>query len=215
MFKKTTIHNAKTEDIIHALGNAVPAAVAQARAGNLPEVIGLSGGNAARDGEITGKWIRANVRYKIDDFENQNIQLVSALLRSGQGDCKSFSLLFCAIMNAAGYNCGFRFARYRDTGNFTHVYNIVENQNNLLTFDTCLKDLKELKHFKEIKDMRVNYIAGAPLMVQGKAMTRQQIKRRINKPTLRQLMADDRYLSLDKIGEVDAVGKLFKKKKDK
>ena len=60
--------------------------------------------------------------------------------------------------------------------------------------------------------MRVNYIAGEPLMIQDKAMTRQQIKRQMNKPTLRQLMRDDRYLSLSKIGEVDTIGKLFGKK---
>jgi hypothetical protein len=183
---KNAVNNGRTHDIIYSLAIAAPAAIAQAKAANLPEIIGLSGHDVQRDGNLTGQWIRQNVTYKIDTFTDQNIKLPSALLRLKKGDCKSFSLLFLAIMEAAGHNCGFRFARYRNNGSFTHVYNICfDLKNNLYTFDTCLKDLKELKNFKEIKDMRVNYIAGAPMM----------INERTNKPTLRQLMTDDRYLS--------------------
>jgi hypothetical protein len=195
--------NAKTDDIIYHLGGAVPAAMAQAKNSNLPEVIGLSGADIASDGFLAANWIKNNVTYKIDDFKNQNIQLPSALLRSGFGDCKSLSLLFAAIMNAAGYNCGFRFARYKNGGNFTHVYNIVlDNYNKIFTFDVCTKDLKELKHFKEIKDMNVNYVAGVPLMIQNRARLKSNLQ---NKPTLRQLLNDDRYLTA--MGKVDFIGK--------
>ena len=189
MFKKTAVNNGKTHDIIYSLAIAAPAAIAQAKNANLPEVIGLTGADAKRDGELTGQWIRNNVSYKIDTFEDQNIQLPSALLRSKKGDCKSFSLLFLAIMEAAGHNCGFRFARYRNTGSFTHVYNFVlDNQKNIYTFDACLPNLKELQHYKEIKDMRVNYIAGAPMMIKE--------TNRMRKPTLQQLMSDDRFASI-------------------
>jgi hypothetical protein len=200
--------NAKTDDIIYHLGGAVPAAMAQAKNANLPEVIGLSGADIASDGFLTGQWIKNNVTYKIDDFKNQNIQLPSALLRSGFGDCKSLSLLFCSIMNAAGYNCGFRFARYKSGGNFTHVYNIVlDNNNKIYTFDVCTKDLKELLHYKEIKDMNVNYVAGVPLMVQNRARLKRNFQ---NKPTLKQLMNDDRYLTAS-MGNADFIGKKKKK----
>jgi hypothetical protein len=198
--------NAKTDDIIYHLGGAVPAAMAQAKNANLPEVIGLSGADIASDGFLTGNWIKNNVTYKIDDFRNQNIQLPSALLRSGFGDCKSLSLLFCSIMNAGGYNCGFRFARYKNGGNFTHVYNIVlDNNNKIYTFDVCTKDLKELQHYKEIKDMNVNYVAGVPLMIQKRARLKRNFEK---KPTLRQLMTDDRYLTLaNAMGEPDFIGR--------
>jgi hypothetical protein len=205
---KIAKENAKTDDIIYHLGGAVPAAMAQAKNANLPEVIGLSSADIASDGFLTGQWIKNNVTYKIDNFRNQNIQLPSALLRSGFGDCKSLSLLFCSIMNAAGYNCGFRFARYKNGGNFTHVYNIVlDNNNKIYTFDVCTKDLKELQHYKEIKDMNVNYVAGVPLMIQNRARLKRNFE---NKPTLKQLMSDDRYLS-QTMGEVDFIGrkKLF------
>jgi len=205
MFKLAK-ENAKTDDIIYHLGGAVPAAIAQAKNANLPEVIGLSGGNIASDGILAGQWIRNNVTYRIDDFENQNIQLPSALLRSGFGDCKSLSLLFMAIMNAAGYNAGYRFARYKNKGSFTHVYNVVlDNQNKFYTFDVCVKDLKELQHYKEIKDMNINYIAGAPLMIQRRSRLK---NRKIVKPTFAQLMRDDRYLTVaNQISEPDFIGR--------
>jgi hypothetical protein len=51
-----------------------------------------------------------------------------------------------------------------------------------------LPNLKELQHYKEIKDMRVNYIAGAPMMIKE--------TNNMRKPTLAQLMRDDRYASI-------------------
>jgi hypothetical protein len=213
-YKKNVVEDARTHDIIYSLALAAPAAIAQAKAANLPEIIGLTGGNAAEDGKLAGQWIRNNVKYKIDTFEDQNIQLPSALLRSGAGDCKSFSLLFLSIMEAAGYNAGFRFASYKENRPFNHVYNfILSNQNKILTFDTCIKDLKELAHYKKIKDMRVNYLAGVPTLITEnnkiKPMRRRIIMR---KPTLSELMTDDRYMNIGFI-EDEAIGKRGRFKK--
>jgi hypothetical protein len=198
---KTAVNNARTHDIIYSLCIAAPAAIKQAKQFNLPEVIGLTGGNLENDATITGKWIRNNVKYKIDSFENQNIQLPSALLKTNTGDCKSISLLFLAIMEAAGYNGGFRFAAYRGK-NFTHVYNFFENKNKLYTFDACIKDLKEHKTYTNIKDMKVNYLAGTPMLIDETGINRQ--------PTAIELMQDDRILGINGIGKK----KLFKKFKN-
>jgi|688.fasta_scaffold28521_3 hypothetical protein len=208
---KTAVNNAKTHDIIYSLCIAAPAAIKQAKQFNLPEIIGLTGGNLENDAILTGKWIRNNVKYKIDSFDNQNIQLPSALLNSKSGDCKSISLLFLAIMEAAGYNGGFRFAGYRGK-NFTHVYNFFDNKNKLYTFDACINDLKEHKTYTNIKDMKVNYLAGTPMMIDETGINRQ--------PTARELMQDDRILGINGIGKkkkftkiknfVNKVGKLTK-----
>ena len=208
---KTAVNNARTHDIIYSLCIAAPAAIKQAKQFNLPEIIGLTGGNLENDATLTGKWIRNNVKYKIDSFENQNIQLPSALLKTNTGDCKSISLLFLAIMEAAGYNGGFRFAAYRGK-NFTHVYNFFENKNKLYTFDACIKDLKEHKTYTNIKDMKVNYLAGTPMMIDETGINRQ--------PTAKELMQDDRVLAINGIGKkkrfkkiknfVNKVGKLTK-----
>lgn len=190
---KTAVNDAKTHDIIYALCMAAPAAIQQAKQFNLPEVIGLQGANLQNDAILTGKWIRNNIKYKVDSFENQNIQLPSALLKSNTGDCKSISLLYLAIMEAAGYNGGFRFAAYRGN-NFTHVYNFFVNKNNINTFDACIKDLKEHKKYTKIKDMKVNYIAGTPLLIN------QQTNNTMQKLPIKLLMRDDRYASINGIG---------------
>jgi len=200
LYKQTTAENANTYDILYSLTNAVPAAIAQAIQFNLPELVGITPETTPIEaGMLTGYWIRANVKYKLDPFNEQNIQLPSSLLRTKNGDCKSLSLLFLSIMEAAGYNAGFRFVSYRKNKNYTHVYNyICFNQNNFFTFDCCIKNLAENQNYKKVKNMRVNYLAGTPVMmgeddVQG-----------MNKPTVQQLIRDDRYMSIEGI---DFIGK--------
>jgi hypothetical protein len=190
---KTAVKNAKTHDIIYSLCMAVPAAIKQVKQYNLVDTIGLSGNDLKRDAELTGNWIRKNTTYKIDNFKNQNIQLPSALLKSGTGDCKSISLLYLAIMEAAGYNGGFRFAGYRGN-NFTHVYNFFVNKNNIVTFDACIKNLKEILTFTKIKDMRVNYLAGTPMLIDETGIERT--------PTAAELMQDDRIAGVNGIGRL-------------
>lgn len=167
MWKRNAVVNGNTNDIIYSLCLAVPGAIEQAKQFNLPEIIGLTGANLVNDAILAGKWIRANVTYRIDKFGEQNIQYPSAVLRDGFADCKSISLLYLSIMEAAGWkNSGFRFASYKNNAPFTHVYNIFfDNQNNLYTFDGCIKNLQEVKKYKSIKDMNVNYIAGVPKMI--------------------------------------------------
>ena len=161
----TAKNNADTNDIIYHLCMAAPAAIAQVKKMNLAEIIGLTKSNVQKDAELAGKWIKAEIKYKMDGYDNQNIQFPSALLKSKNGDCKSLSLLYLAIMENAGYNCGFRFASYRPNGKFTHVYNyFLDKSNKKFIFDACSKNLSENKNYKSVKDMRVNYLAGQPVM---------------------------------------------------
>ena len=192
---KTAVRDAKTHDIIYSLCMAVPAAIKQVKQFNLVDTIGLSGNDLKRDAELTGNWIRKNTTYKIDTFKNQNIQLPSAILKQKDPkiDCKSISLLYLAIMEAAGYNGGFRFAGYR-SNNFTHVYNFFVNKNNIVTFDACIKNLKEITTFTKIKDMRVNYLAGTPMMIDETGIERL--------PSAEELMQDDRIAGIDGIGRL-------------
>jgi hypothetical protein len=206
---KTALNNANTSDIIYSMAIIAPAAIKQAVKFNLPEIIGLTGGDLQGDAILTGQYIRQNIKYKVDPFTDQNIQLPSALLRDRVGDCKSFSMLFLAIMEAAGYNGGFRFAAYRNN-NFTHVYNyFLDNNNNVFTFDACIKGLKENQSYTKIKDMRINYIAGAPVMINEI----NKRKRKMNRVPLNKLMLDDRYASISGVGKKKRP--FFKKLKDK
>lgn len=193
--KIETVNQGDTKDILYSLSAAVPAAIEQAKKFNLVEAVGISENDTPVEaGKKTGAWIRENITYKLDPFNEQNIQLPSSLLRTKKGDCKSLSLLFLSIIEAAKeinprFNAGFRFVSYKKNKPYTHVYNyICLNKNKFFTFDCCLKDLKELQTYKEKKDMRVNYLAGAPIMI-GEDINA------MSKPTVNELMTDDRFMS--------------------
>lgn len=167
MQKLEVKNNGKTEDIIQALVHAVPGAITQVKTANLVEIIGLTGANCTQDAIRTGKWIRQNVKYKADGFPEQNIQFPSSLLRNPfSGDCKSISLLYLSLMATAGYDGGLRFASYQPSGQFTHVYNFFLCNGQKKTFDACLKNLKESPKHTNIKDMKINYIAGVPVVIE-------------------------------------------------
>ena len=162
---KTTIakNNAKTKDIIEALCNVVPIAVDQCR-GQVEQVISKTG-NPLIDAESCCRYIRSNVKYKADGFAHQNIQLPGRMFSgTKQADCKSLSLAFIGMMGAMGYNCGFRFASYRSNKIPTHVYNFVICNGKKYTFDACIENLKESPRYTYIKDMKVQYLSGLPIM---------------------------------------------------
>lgn len=162
---KTTIakNNAKTKDIIEALCNVVPIAVDQCR-GEVEKVINKTG-NPLIDAERCCRYIRSNVKYKADGFSEQNIQLPGRMFSgTKQADCKSFSLAFVGMMGAMGYDCGFRFASYKPNKIPTHVYNFVICNGKKYTFDACIENLKESPRYTYIKDMKVQYLTGLPIM---------------------------------------------------
>ena len=154
--------DANTFDIIQALIDISPRGVDQVKP-YINELFNLTG-NAHKDAIQIANYIRNNITYVADNYQNQNIQLPGRLLKqTKKGDCKSFSLLFYSLMTAAGYKCGYRFASYRKNKIPTHVYNwVIDNNKNFYTFDTCVHHLNESKRYTYIKDMNVNYLTGYP-----------------------------------------------------
>jgi hypothetical protein len=153
--------NGNTYDIIDALLKITPDAIKQVKP-KLNKLVKITG-DAYKDALEIAKYVRKNVTYKADGYENQNIQLPGRLVNNTKkGDCKSFSLLFCAMMNAAGHKAGYRFASYRANKIPTHVYNWMLYKNKLFTFDTCVSNLKESPRHTYTIDMNVNYLTGYP-----------------------------------------------------
>jgi hypothetical protein len=161
--------NGNTYDIIEALIDITPQAIEQVKP-SIKKLVPITG-NAYIDAKTIAKYIRNNVTYKADGYENQNIQLPGRLINDTKtGDCKSFSLLFCSMMKAAGHKAGYRFASYRKNKIPTHVYNWFICDNNFYTFDTCVPSLKESPRHTYIKDMDVNYLTGPDYdYINGKA----------------------------------------------
>lgn len=156
--KTTTVkRNAKTEDIIQALIDAVPIAVKQFK--KVPTTIYT--GDVKKDAIAACMYVRNRVKYKADGFEFQDIQLPGRMFNdTKQADCKSFSLAALANLLSKGYNGGFRFASYRPNKIPTHVYiYVLDKSNNKLTFDPCIKNLKESPKATYILDMDVRYLS--------------------------------------------------------
>ena len=154
--------NAATKDIIDALCKAVPAAVEQCK-GYVSTMIKKSG-DPLKDALSCCRYIRSNVKYKADGFEEQNIQLPGRMFKgTKQADCKSFSLAFVGMMEALGHDVGFRFASYKPNKIPTHVYNFVVCKGKKYTFDSCVENLKESPRHTYIKDMKVQYLTGVPM----------------------------------------------------
>lgn len=151
--------DANTEDIIQALINITPKGIDQVK--DFIKKFNLTG-DALKDAYIIGTYIRSNVKYKSDGYADQNIVTPARMFKDlKQADCKSFSLAFLSLMNAAGYKTGYRFASYRKNKIPTHVYNwFIGNDKNFYTFDTCVKNFKESPRHTFIKDMQVNYLTG-------------------------------------------------------
>lgn len=151
--------NASTPDIIEALLKATPAAVDQCK-DVIDSMIYISN-DPLKDAISCCRYIRSNVKYKADGFEEQNIQLPGRMFKkTKQADCKSFSLAFVAMMEAIGHECGFRFASYRKNKIPTHVYNFVICNGKKYIFDSCIENLQESPKYTFIKDMKVQYLTG-------------------------------------------------------
>lgn len=151
--------NGDTTDIINALLNISNQAVQQVKP-YISKLIKLTG-QPLQDAQLIANFIRSNITYKADGYNNQNIQLPARLLYDTKiGDCKSFSLLFYALMQASGHNAGYRFASYKKNKIPTHVYNYVKDNGKIYTFDTCVRSLRESPRYTYIQDMNVNYLTG-------------------------------------------------------
>lgn len=71
---------------------------------------------------LIADFVCRNIRYKADPNGQQWIKTPARLIKDGVGDCKSYSILICSILQCLGIDNGFRFAGYTDYQDYTHVY---------------------------------------------------------------------------------------------
>ncbi|HRI01831.1 MAG TPA: hypothetical protein PK006_12320 [Saprospiraceae bacterium] len=72
-------------------------------------------------------FVHTNIRYKADEDGHEKIKDPSYLYHSGEGDCKSFSLMIGAILrNYPNIGFSYRFVSYPGQKNFSHVYVIAK-----------------------------------------------------------------------------------------
>lgn len=159
--------NIDTKDILYSLTGMVPVATEQFVNRSIPGLQNLIKytGNVLDDARYFGLLINQNIEYKEDGLIEQIIQTPQALFTSKIGDCKSFALALSGYLTAGGYKNGFRFVSFTPAGDFTHVYNfVIDNEQNIHTFDSCLRDLKERGTIYKQRDMEVSIIGSTPFV---------------------------------------------------
>lgn len=181
----TVKKDANTSDIISALLAAVPAATKNIE----PLANSIKSTNPREIIKHVVNYMRKYVSYQKDGYQNQDIKFPGRLVKDKRGDCKSFALFLASALTAKGVKNGLRFVSYRP-GDPTHVYNYYYNAKGVkIPIDTCIADLKETNHLKQI-DMDVNYLA-APEIGKG-AVKRFFKKQRENREERQEIRRENR-----------------------
>lgn len=159
-----------TKDIMYNLTGILPVAVEQINTDEFFNFLKNQTQNLdpTEIAKYIASFVKENIQYKEDGLTEQKIQTPIALLRSKEGDCKSFALLIAAFLTSLGIENGFRFAQYPGNNDYTHVYNYIEvfnpitNENEIHTFDACMNNLQESKQATKTKDMKISIIGKTP-----------------------------------------------------
>jgi len=109
------INNANTFDIVQLMLSEDPMFLSQ---GNI--LARNYGGSAENAGFEIWKLLR-NLKYKADTG-HQYIKSPYRLLKSGSGDCKSYSVYAAAVLRSLGYAVNYIFTNVDNSDKPTHVY---------------------------------------------------------------------------------------------
>ena len=104
-------------------------------------------------------YLKNNINYKADG-NNQQVRLPSGLMRTKQGDCKSYSVFTSAVLSNLGIPHKLLYAAYDPKDKTpTHIY--------VMTDSGCIIDAvygkfnaEKKPTFKKYKKMNISYIAG-------------------------------------------------------
>ena len=104
-------------------------------------------------------YLKNNINYKADG-DSQQVRLPSGLMRTKQGDCKSYSVFTSAVLSNLGIPHKLVYASYNPKDNTpTHIY--------VMTDSGCIIDAvygkfnaEKKPTFKKYKKMNISYIAG-------------------------------------------------------
>jgi hypothetical protein len=144
--------NAQLQRAIEA---AVPAAVKQAKS----IASRYKGKTEAETCKKIFDYLKNNVNYRADG-ENQAVRLPSGLMRTLQGDCKSYALFTSAILSNLGIPHSLVYTSYNPKDPTpSHIY--------VMTDKGCIIDAvygkfnaEKKPTFKKLKKMNISYIAG-------------------------------------------------------
>ena len=131
--------------------------------------------NAGTPREVGRKifnFLKNNVRYVIEPGSKQTVKSPAAILATGYGDCKHYSLFAGGVLQSLGIPFAYRFASYRDYDKQPqHVFVVINPGKNEIWLDPVVGQYDYKKPYKHATDrkMALYSISGMGATAQQKA----------------------------------------------
>jgi hypothetical protein len=147
--------NANNSELQRAIEAVIPAATKQAAS----IADRYKGKNEAETCKKIFDYLKNNINYKADGA-NQAVRLPSGLMRTAQGDCKSYSVFTSAILSNLGIPHKLVYASYDPKDPTpTHIY-VMTNSGCIIDAVYGKFNAEKKATFKKYKDMNISYISG-------------------------------------------------------
>jgi len=147
--------NASNSELQNAIEAAIPQAVEQTKT-IAPR---YKGATEAESCKKIFDYLKNHVNYKADGA-NQQVRLPSALMRTLQGDCKSYSVYTSAILSNLGIPHKLVYASYDPKDPTpTHIY-VITNKGCIIDAVYGKFNAEKKATSKKYKNMNISYIAG-------------------------------------------------------
>jgi hypothetical protein len=142
-------------DLQRAIEAAIPTAVAQMKQRSNE----FKGKTEAETCKKIFDYLKNQINYKADGSEQQ-VRLPSGLIRTRQGDCKSYSVFTSAVLTNLGIPHKLVYASY-DPNDITptHIY-VVTNKGCIIDAVYGKFNAEKKASNKKYKDMNISYISG-------------------------------------------------------
>jgi hypothetical protein len=147
--------NANNSELQRAIEAVIPAATKQAAS----IADRYKGKNEAETCKKIFDYLKNNINYKADGA-NQAVRLPSGLMRTLQGDCKSYSVFTSAILSNLGIPHKLVYASYDPKDPTpTHIY-VMTNSGCIIDAVYGKFNAEKKATYKKYKNMNISYIAG-------------------------------------------------------
>jgi len=147
--------NANNSELQRAIEAVIPAATKQAAS----IADRYKGKNEAETCKKIFDYLKNNINYKADGA-NQAVRLPSGLMRTAQGDCKSYSVFTSAILSNLGIPHKLVYASYDPKDPTpTHIY-VMTNSGCIIDAVYGKFNAEKKATYKKYKDMNISYISG-------------------------------------------------------
>ena len=147
--------NASNMDLQRAIEAAIPTAVAQMKVRSNE----FKGKTEAETCKKIFDYLKNQISYKADGSE-QMVKLPSGLIRTLQGDCKSYSVFTSAVLTNLGIPHRLVYASYDPQDSTpTHIY-VITNKGCIIDAVYGKFNAEKKASNKKYKNMNISYIAG-------------------------------------------------------